>query len=91
MARTPPGPAQTHAAQDANAPSVQAAPAAHGLRAHTPLIGPPLAPPLYLPGSPFGGFHHLSYQHYLATEQDRNAPEQAGPMPPLDAFGLVSE
>lgn len=63
----------------------------HGLRAHTPLASAPQAPPLFLPLGPFSGFHHLSYMHYLAMEQDRSTPQQSGPMPPVDAYALISE
>jgi hypothetical protein len=45
-----------------------------------------LAPALYLPSGPFSGFHHLSYMHYPAREQDQSSPEKSGPMPPLDAY-----
>ncbi len=63
----------------------------HGLRAHTPLDSALQAPPLFLPLGPFSGFHHLSYMHYLAMEQDCSTPEQSGPMPPVDAYALISE
>ena len=63
----------------------------HGLRVQTPLTLLPQVPALYLPSGPFSGFHHLSYMHYLAMEQDRSTPDQSGPMSPLDAYTLVSE
>ena len=66
-------------------------PVPHGLRVHTPLNLPPQTPSLFLPSGPFSGFHHLSYMHHLALEQDRATPDVSGPMPPLDAFALISE
>lgn len=66
-------------------------PCTHGLWARTALTDPSQAPALFLPIGPFSGFHHLSYQHYLAAERDRNMPEHCGPMPPLDAFALICE
>lgn len=65
--------------------------ATHGLRTQTPLDCPPQTPPLFLPSSPFSGFRHLGYKHYLAAEQDRAKPEFSGTMAQVDAFTLTSE